>query len=69
MKILIGTDFSGRSLGESLFLGADIRDANLMGGDFSKCHFLTQMQINSARGNDETKLPVGLTIPDSWKEK
>lgn len=66
MAILIGSDFSKQSLGESLFLGADLRDANLEGADLSKCYFLTQMQINSAKGDQYTKLPSGLSRPQKW---
>ena len=66
MDILIGFDFSRQSLGESLFLGADLRDANVAGADLSKCHFLTQMQINSAKGDSKTKLPDGLITPEHW---
>lgn len=66
MAILIGSDFSRRSLGESLFLGADLRDVNVAGADLSKCHFLTQMQINSAKGDSKTKLPDGLITPEHW---
>ena len=66
MSILIGSDFSKQSLGESLFLGADLRDANLNGADLSKCHFLTQMQINSAKGDSYTKLPEGTKMPEHW---
>lgn len=66
MAILIGTNFSGRTLGESLFLGSDLRDANLAGTDLSECHFLTQMQINSAKGDSYTKLPKGIKMPEHW---
>lgn len=66
MDILIGFDFSRQFLGESLFLGADLRDANVAGADLSKCHFLTQMQINSAKGDSKTKLPDGLITPGHW---
>jgi len=48
------------------FIGADLRDANLRGADLSSSMFLTQMQINSAQGNHQTKLPSHLKRPSHW---
>ena len=43
------------------FIGTDLRDTNLSGTNLSTSIFLTQMQINSAKGNDKTILPVHTT--------
>jgi len=48
------------------FIGADLRDANLRGADLSIAMFLTQMQINSAQGDKQTKLPSHLKHPTHW---
>jgi uncharacterized protein YjbI with pentapeptide repeats len=48
------------------FIGADLRDANLSGANLSTSIFLTQMQINSAKGNDKTILPVHIQPPSHW---
>jgi len=69
MSLLIATNFEGCSLKGVNFLGADMRDANIKNTDLSESVFLTQMQVNSARGNLNTKLPERLQIPDSWSLK
>lgn len=66
MSLLIAANFTGCSLKKTNFLGADIRDANVQDTDLSESIFLTQMQINSANGNKNTKLPGYLNIPISW---
>ncbi|GLC88818.1 pentapeptide repeat-containing protein [Lysinibacillus piscis] len=48
-------------------IGADLRDADLRGTDLSTSLFLTQMQINSARGNSQTKLPYYIKRPVHWQ--
>ncbi|MEG3039635.1 MAG: pentapeptide repeat-containing protein, partial [Erysipelotrichaceae bacterium] len=49
------------------FIGADFRDLNIQGADLSKSHFLTQMQINEANGDQNTILPLHLKKPTHWK--
>jgi hypothetical protein len=34
--------------------------------DLSQAHDLTQVQVDMACGNDQTKLPAGLTMPSHW---
>ena len=68
MSLMIAANLEGCSLRHASFLGADMRDANIKNTDLSQCAFLTQMQINSAKGNGNTKLPQNLLLPDSWKE-
>ena len=63
---LIAADLSGTDLGGTDFIGADFRDANLKGADLTKSIFLTQAQINVAKGDTSTKLPSLLTPPLHW---
>ncbi len=48
------------------FIGADLRDADFSGGNLADSIFLSQGQINTAKGNANTKLPITLTRPSSW---
>ena len=48
-------------------IGADLRDADLSGANLSKSIYLTQAQINTAKGDMNTKLPNNLERPESWK--
>lgn len=66
MSLLIAANLENCSLRGTNFLGADLRDANLKNTDLSGSIFLTQMQINSAKGNQTTKLPDYLTLPSTW---
>jgi len=66
MSLMIAADFTGCSLKKTNFLGADIRDANVRDTDLSESIFLTQMQINSAIGNKNTRLPDNLSRPAAW---
>ena len=50
---LQNADFRGANL-----IGVDFRDANLNGANLSSSLFLTQMQVNSAKGNSNTILPA-----------
>jgi uncharacterized protein YjbI with pentapeptide repeats len=68
MSLLIAANFSGCSLRKTNFLGADLRDANFKNTDLSESIFLTQMQLNSARGNSNTKIPVNLSRPVTWEK-
>ncbi|WP_203361920.1 pentapeptide repeat-containing protein [Bacillus sp. REN10] len=63
---LIAADLRYADLRGVDFIGADLRDANLSGADLSTSMFLTQMQINSARGDNRTILPPHLQKPVHW---
>ncbi|WP_371264659.1 pentapeptide repeat-containing protein [Paenibacillus sp. CF384] len=63
---LIAADLSGVDLGGTDFIGADFRDANLRGADLSKSIFLTQAQLNAAKGDSRTKVPPLLKQPAHW---
>ncbi|MEU7478798.1 pentapeptide repeat-containing protein [Lentzea sp. NPDC042327] len=65
---LIGADLTGADLRGADLIGADLRGADVSGADLSTSLFLTQMQVNAARGNAGTKLPAVLTRPAHWAE-
>lgn len=66
MCLLIASNLEGCSLHGTNFLGADLRDANIKNTDLSQSIFLTQGQINSAKGNHNTTLPPMLSRPTTW---
>lgn len=63
---LIAADLRGTELIGTDFIGADFRDADIRGADLTKSIFLTQAQINAAKGDTSTKLPSSLTRPPYW---
>ena len=64
MVLLIAANLRGCSLRGTSLLGADLRDADLSGADLSECVFLTQGQVNGARGDEKTKLPPARRRPE-----
>lgn len=66
--LMIASTLQGVDFGSSNFLGADIRDALIQDADLSQCLFLTQAQVNSAKGNSSTKLPITCIQPKHWDE-
>ena len=50
----------------AFLLGADGRAADLRGADLTGSLFLTQTQVNSARGDVRTKMPDVLARPGHW---
>ncbi|MFI6102152.1 pentapeptide repeat-containing protein [Lentzea sp. NPDC051213] len=65
---LIGADLTNSNLTRADMIGADLRGSDLSGADLSTCLFLTQPQVNAARGNAKTKLPAALTFPAHWRQ-
>ncbi|MEU7135402.1 pentapeptide repeat-containing protein [Streptomyces sp. NPDC046261] len=63
---LIAADLSRADLRDADLIGADFRDADLSGADLTGSLFLTQPQLNSAKGDAATKLPPALTRPAHW---
>jgi len=63
---LIAADMRNTDLRAVNFIGADLRDVNFSGADLSSSMYLTQMQINSAKGNVKTKLPSYIHRPSHW---
>lgn len=64
--LLIAADLRKNDLSGTDLIGADFRDTDLRGTDLSKSLFLTQAQINSAKGDATTKLPPSLDRPIHW---
>lgn len=63
---LIGADLTGADLRLADLTGADLRGADLSGADLSGSIFLTQAQLDAARGDRHTRLPPSLTRPAHW---
>ncbi|MEU2246734.1 pentapeptide repeat-containing protein [Streptomyces sp. NPDC019224] len=65
---LIAADLSGADLRLADLIGADFRDADLSGADLTGALFLTQAQVNAAKGNGTTRLPSSLDRPTHWEK-
>lgn len=63
---LIGTDLSGANLALADLTGADVRGADLGGADLATSLFLTQAQVDAAKGDRRTRLPAALSRPTRW---
>ncbi|MEV0174245.1 pentapeptide repeat-containing protein [Streptomyces sp. NPDC050803] len=63
---LIAADLTGADLRGADLIGADLRDADLTDADLTGAFFLTQPQLNAARGSAGTRLPGSLTRPAHW---
>ena len=63
---LIGADLRGADLRVADLIGADFRDADLKGADLTGSIFLTQSQLNAAKGDTDTKLPPWFSRPAHW---
>ncbi|UNO43544.1 pentapeptide repeat-containing protein [Streptomyces sp. MST-110588] len=63
---LIAADLSGADLRDADLIGADLRDADLAGADLTGAIFLTQAQLNAARGDRATRIPAVLQRPRHW---
>lgn len=65
---LIAADMKNVNLKGANLIGADLRDTDLRGANLEEAMFVTQVQINSAKGDLKTKLPKGICIPNHWKK-
>lgn len=63
---LIAADLTGADLRGADLIGADLRDADLTDADLTGAFFLTQPQVNAARGGPGTRLPGSVTRPVHW---
>ncbi|WP_225752619.1 pentapeptide repeat-containing protein [Actinotalea sp. Marseille-Q4924] len=61
--LLLGADLRGADLRTADLLGTDLRGADLSGADLTGALFLTQPQVDGARGDRGTALGVGLRRP------
>lgn len=64
--LLIAADLRGADLSSADLIGADLRDADLSGAELRTAIYLTQPQLNAARGDGATRIPDGLTRPAHW---
>jgi hypothetical protein len=65
--VFIGADLTDSDLRWCDVLGLDLRDATVDGADLSEAIYLTQVQVNSAKGNAATRLPAGFARPGHWR--
>ncbi|OQR63924.1 oxetanocin A resistance protein [Streptomyces maremycinicus] len=63
---LIAADLTGADLRGADLIGADLRDTGLADADLTGAFFLTQPQLNAARGSAATRLPESVTRPAHW---
>jgi uncharacterized protein YjbI with pentapeptide repeats len=63
---LIGANLSGADLAAADLTGADLRGADLSGADLAESIFLTQAQVDAAKGDLATSLPPALSRPGHW---
>ncbi|WP_051840906.1 pentapeptide repeat-containing protein [Streptomyces sp. NRRL F-5126] len=63
---LIAADLRAADLRCADLIGADLRDADLAGADLRGALFLTQAQLESAKGDGATALPPSLVRPAHW---
>ncbi|WP_037671264.1 pentapeptide repeat-containing protein [Streptomyces griseus] len=63
---LIAADLTGADLRGADLIGADLRDTDLTDADLTGAFFLTQPQLNAARGSAGTRLPKSVTRPVHW---
>ncbi|MEU8959898.1 pentapeptide repeat-containing protein [Streptomyces sp. NPDC048518] len=63
---LIGADLRAADLRGADLIGVDFRDADLRGADLTDALFLTQSQVNAARGDALTRLSSALNRPGHW---
>jgi len=63
---LVGADLRGADLRRADLTGADLRGADLRGADLTGSIFLIQSQLDSAKGDANTVLPLSLSRPEHW---
>lgn len=66
---LIGADLTGADLRGADLLGADLRGADLTDADLTGALFVTQPQLEAARGSARTTLPGSATRPHHWSDR
>ncbi|MGH4121459.1 MAG: pentapeptide repeat-containing protein [Clostridium sp.] len=65
---LIAADLRGVDLSGADLIGADMRDTDISGTNLMNSIFITQSQINTAKGDSNTKLPTALVRPVYWSK-
>jgi uncharacterized protein YjbI with pentapeptide repeats len=64
--LLIAADLAGADLSFADLVGADLRDTDVAGADLGTSPFLSQGQLNAARGDTATTFPAHLSRPSHW---
>jgi hypothetical protein len=64
--LLLGSDLRDADLSTADLLGTDLRGADLRGADLHDALFLTQPQVQAARGDGRTALPPRVSRPSCW---
>ncbi|MEH3055318.1 MAG: pentapeptide repeat-containing protein [Patulibacter minatonensis] len=64
--MMIAADLRGADLRHADLIGADLRDANIGGADLTDALFLTEPQLEAAKGDGATRLSPGLARPAHW---
>ena len=64
---LIAANLRGVDLSDADLIGADLRDADICGANLTNSIFVTQAQINTAKGDSYTKIPNMLIRPAYWE--
>lgn len=64
---LIAADLRSADLRSADLIGADLRDTDLRSADLTGAIFLTQSQVNAARGDAATRLPGAFARPEHWQ--
>jgi uncharacterized protein YjbI with pentapeptide repeats len=67
--LLIAADLRHADLRWCDVIGADFRDADISGANLIGTIFLTQAQVNAAKGNKQTKLPTTIVMPAHWYQE
>jgi len=63
---LVGADLRGADLRQADVIGADFRGTDLRGADLTGALYLTQAQLDAARGDATTRIPAALRRPTHW---
>jgi pentapeptide repeat protein len=63
---LLGANLNHADLSLADLTGADLRASDLRGANLATSLFLTQSQLEAARGDNRTQLPPALTHPAHW---
>jgi hypothetical protein len=67
--LLIACDLRDADLASADLLGADLRDADVRGARLGEAWFVSQAQLNTARGDARTTIPGHLRRPGHWKRR
>ncbi len=66
---LIAADLRGADMRYADLIGADFRDTDIRGADLTDALFLTQSQLNAAKGDVATRIPSSLARPSHWLDQ